>query len=330
MLWFAFKETDRSIPKADSGNHNCKKLMRGTFSKCFSFWNKCSRSVQVNEKCKDQLENSVVLPNKTRWNSTFDAVNFLLKNKENLDLLFQAAEVPKLKSCEKDFLEGYMKALEPIASALDYFQGENLHFGCVIPRFLKTQRQLEDVVKTGCPYSTFIAHALLSSLKTRFNHILEVNQQLARSEILATVLLPRFKLGWVSENKREAIKSMFLAESKFFQGFCAQNQETGTESNVCDDGLLEFEITNTHHKSTEEEVELECMKYLQDPDKNLESVKKYPTIQRMFEKYNVVLPSSAPAERLFSYGKLVLTPQRGRLSDDMFERCVFLKLNKLR
>lgn len=302
--------------------------MRSTFSKCFAFWSKCSRSVQVHEQCKDQLGNSVVLPNKTRWNSTFDAAKFLLQNKGNLDTVFQSADVTKLQNCEKEFLEGYMKAMEPVASTLDYFQGENLHFGCVIPRFLKTKNQLEDVVNSGCPYSAFIAKALLCCLKTRFSHILEIDQQLARSEILATILLPRFKLGWVPEDKREVIKGMFLIESSNFQVHTDLNQENVDKLNESDDGLGEFEISNTNSTCTREDTELECMKYLQDLDKSLASLKKYPTVKRMFEKYNVALPSSAPAERLFSYGKLVLTPQRGRLSDEMFERCVYLKLNK--
>lgn len=273
------------------------------------------------------FQNSVVLPNKTRWNSTFDAVKFLLKNKEKLDVGFPLAEVPKLQKCEKDFMEGYMKALEPIASTLDYFQGEKLHFGCVIPRFLKTKHQLDDVVKTGCPYSAFIAKALLSGLQTRFKHILDIDEELARSEILATVLLPRFKLGWVPEVKREVIKGIFLEESKLFRAHRAPNIEDGNPFIECDDGLEDFEITSSQEQSTDD-VELECLSYLQDLDKNLVSIKKYPVVLRMFEKYNAALPSSAPAERLFSYGKLVLTPQRGRLSDEMFERCVYLKLNK--
>ncbi|CAL8129006.1 unnamed protein product [Orchesella dallaii] len=51
-------------------------------------------------------------------------------------------------------------------------------------------------------------------------------------------------------------------------------------------------------------------------DTSIESLRKYPIIMSMSVKFNTALPSSAPAERLFSYGGMILRPQRARMSDE--------------
>ena len=55
---------------------------------------------------------------------------------------------------------------------------------------------------------------------------------------------------------------------------------------------------------------------------------KYPS-QKVFIRYNTILPSLAPAERFFfSPAGLVETPWRNRLNDSMFEKLLLLKINK--
>ena len=44
----------------------------------------------------------------------------------------------------------------------------------------------------------------------------------------------------------------------------------------------------------------------------------------MFLKYNTVLPSSSPVERVFSMANQILTTRRNRLSDQTFENLLFL------
>ena len=50
-------------------------------------------------------------------------------------------------------------------------------------------------------------------------------------------------------------------------------------------------------------------------------------LMKLFTKYNTPIPSSAAVERLFSIGKEILRARRCQLSDDMFERLMFMKSN---
>ena len=53
---------------------------------------------------------------------------------------------------------------------------------------------------------------------------------------------------------------------------------------------------------------------------------KYPNIKKLFMRYNTMLPSSAPVERLFSMAALVLTGKRANLSDTLLEHLILLRI----
>jgi len=68
--------------------------------------------------------------------------------------------------------------------------------------------------------------------------------------------------------------------------------------------------------------------FLNDKDKELSMLNRHVEIKQLFSRYNTALPSSAPAQRLFSAGALILTKKRSRLSDELFESLLLLKVNK--
>ena len=73
---------------------------------------------------------------------------------------------------------------------------------------------------------------------------------------------------------------------------------------------------------------MECLQYLEDKNSSLDSLHKFPTIKKMFMKYNSAIPSSALVERLFSYAGMVLTKKRGCMTDENFEQQLLLKANR--
>lgn len=68
--------------------------------------------------------------------------------------------------------------------------------------------------------------------------------------------------------------------------------------------------------------------YLDSVDSNLKILNCFPEIKKIFILYNVVLPSSASVERVFSIGGQILTQNRMRMGDELFEQLLFLRCNK--
>ena len=72
----------------------------------------------------------------------------------------------------------------------------------------------------------------------------------------------------------------------------------------------------------------EHLKFLNAKDRNLLMLNRHQTVKQLFLRYNTALSSSAPVERLFSSGSLILSKKRNRLSDKLFETLSMLKTNK--
>ena len=74
-------------------------------------------------------------------------------------------------------------------------------------------------------------------------------------------------------------------------------------------------------------VETEVMSYLKSAETGMEMLKQFPTIKEICLKQNAATPSSAPVERLFSLGSLVMSPKRNKLSDQRFEKLLLMRYN---
>ena len=60
-------------------NDTYKRLSRSSFAKCQGLWNKTGRSYVAAEFVQDQCQLQLIRPNQTRWNSTYMAIERLLR-----------------------------------------------------------------------------------------------------------------------------------------------------------------------------------------------------------------------------------------------------------
>jgi len=121
------------------------------------------------------------------------------------------------------------------------------------------------------------------------------------------------------------VKELLTAECRKIAPVAAAEGEASvptTSKSVVETDFFAFEPEQENSYSAEQEV----VDYLRS-GYEVETLKKFSNIKTIYLKYNTPTPSSAPVERLFSLGGLVLTPKRNSLSDKRFERLVLMRYN---
>lgn len=106
---------------------------------------------------------------------------------------------------EFTFLQSYVKVMKPVASAIDFLQGEKTCFlGHVIPTVTGIKKNLQslNVVAIMKP----LVAALLNGLTSRFADVLNDDQY-----HVATMLIPKFKLRYLPESEQHVKKAILVA-----------------------------------------------------------------------------------------------------------------------
>lgn len=321
-------------------NSAYKKLYRSTIAKCTALWNKASRSTNCADVVHEKLNTALIVPNDTRWNSHFRAIekikNILEKNSEDkIHDVFNALEVPLLLESEVDFVKEYCRVMQPLAFALDILQAENkCYIGFLLPTLASLEFKLS-ALKPSVKLTVPLIDAILEALKTRFAGYNE------RSElIIASMTLPQFKLRWLGEPKKADARSLLYQYATSIQVQQQQQQalqaialtssphpviENASDNVSQEDDFFCFTAQQAP-QNTDAETQVDM--FLTDTSTDIQSINRYPLIEMLFLKYNTALPSSAPVERLFSLGGQILTPRRNRLTPEHFERQLLLRANK--
>ena len=162
----------------------------------------------------------------------------------------------------------------------------------------------------------------------RFNDYFSFEYSI-NSAIIATIYNPKCKLNWLSNYVEE--KDMLLSIfKKYVNRHIPDNEVYITTPEQSETNSDEFYVIDDNGPSTSKStVEIEILNYINSKNTNLDMLNNYPIIKMLFIKYNSILPSSAPVERMFSISTNINKPKRNKLNDTTFELLVLLKANSL-
>ncbi|KAK0137463.1 putative AC9 transposase [Merluccius polli] len=303
-----------------------KAVYRSATTKCTGLWNKASRSTVAAETVHDVISKKLLVPCTTRWNSFYDALDRICGiPMVELNTISSKFGLTAITEREHQFIREYCTVMKPLTVALDILQGEDrCYHGTLLPT-LETLIFKTLQLKSGLHILIDLPEAIVTAIKTRFAEVLE-----SEDAVLAAVTLPKFKLRWLrTQDRKDKAKASLLAECRKIVLY--QDQQEGTSQptrHLSTDSAIEDEFFSFEDEDdTSAAAESQVGDYLKSGEQGIESLNRFPLIKNISLKHNAATPSSAPVERLFSLGKLVLTPQRNRLSDQKFEKLLVLRYN---
>lgn len=283
------------------------------------------------------------MPCDTRWNSLYDAAVKSCRSdiKPKLNPLIEQLKA-ELKSCSEmqlltnndwTVVEEYMKIFNPVAKSLDILQGErNTSRGHILPIITSMMHHIR-TFQTNSNIGRDFKETMLKVPEKRFNSYL-LFQESNRDLIVAAVSHPKYyKISFIENNVHADIAKRMLVEECKKQAVQDSAEQNNAEAESTDQLNSSFIITfaartDMRRSSLESEIEMEVTRFLLDPDKNLLMLKKYPTMDGVFRKFNTTLASSGAVERLFSQSTMVLVPRRNRISPEKFEQTLLMKYNR--
>ena len=310
---------------------NFKRILRSTFGKCQVVWNKQNQSNNVAKIIQDRCKMYFKTPCVTRWNSMFDSLErfqtLLEKSGDKFHALFDDLGLPYLTDDEIYFIKEYIALTRPIATALDYLQGEaNMYMGHLLPTLKILDKNLSRKEGTLRVCQT-LCKVIRSSITRRF-HDLDSNE----SVLLATILLPSRKdLRDFTVDQRAKTKELLEREVGLIMDEQRDTIVAPAASNNpnpwIEDDEYESYAPKKRPRSDQDPRKL-VDEYLNSDNYEISLIKAYPILETLFRKYNSAIPSSAPAERMFSHGGGIFTKNRQCLKDEQFEMALLLKTNK--
>lgn len=335
------------LREIQQNNSQLRFQFRKTMGKAQALWNAQGRSTQAADMIKTEIGRKLIVPNVTRWNSTYDSVNLLCelfddgkRQAVNKVMLNLKKPLEPFNTDDVTFLKEYAKVMAPIAKSLDKLQGEeDAYLGVLLPTIAITLRKLDDI-KEGLRFCGELVDAIQAAIKRRFDRMFnDIGCQ------LASAFHPMFRLTWLQKHDASRIPSVQREMEKQVESSLKQSTEptdnhSPPSNSAGDDCSEDFFRDLTHSKTqavpkTTSEIRAQSIvqEWLRggwNPAYGLteKAFLSEPSLMQMFCKYNTPVPSSAAVERLFSVGKDVLRAKRASMSDLTLSRLLFLRANR--
>ncbi len=314
-----------------------KKIYRSTFAKCLAMWNKQSRSTLSADDIEATLMKRLVIPNQTRWNSTYDAMErmyelFNEKGIATMNTLCDKLQVPNFSANEIQFVSEFVAVTKPLLQALNILQCELKAFmAYLLPTLVALKEKLQ-LLEAGASVTVRmckpLVRALLTGIEDRFG-----GSFMDKDLIAAAIVHPKFKTMWIKDAEQhrvglEHIKRLLEVQ---LHRMASQHTDASTAQDVHsqsfaddDDGFFTF------HQQQDINSNADAILANFMSSNSVNSVKElrlFPAIQKIFIELNTALPASAACERLFSTAGRVFRPSRCSMSDKHFEQQLLLRAN---
>jgi hypothetical protein len=211
------------------------------------------------------------------------------------------------------------QVMRPFANALDHLQAEKTaYMGVLLPTLHSLRRKLVELRSSDLQVCEPLVAALIDGLDNRFNE-----QWYRRDLVLAAVLHPAFQFAWIKDDGKEArAKEWLTSEYSMSRSDANATNIQETASSDEEESIFDFKRPSRSAPQTATEV----TRFLACPSDDLKSLSAFPTMKKLFIKFNTPIPSSAGVERIFSAGGLIFSEKRGKLTDRNFENCLLLKV----
>ncbi|KYM94126.1 hypothetical protein ALC62_15257 [Cyphomyrmex costatus] len=325
----------------DQSSENVKLMYNDIMQKCSTLW-KSARSPKKYEVIVETLKKALKRPVVTRWNSLFDCFKQLITLKKELLILFGKLDVSNLTTNDFMFIEEYVKCTEPIAEALDILQGEaDISYGYLLPTIISAKNKLKKITNDELLYCKDLIPILITSLEARFANLFNVIEE-GKQAVVAAATHPKFKLRWLRCLGETARSNAMIAIKNGITSCCTPSQNM-MEVDISNDGDgdgdgdgngFDFHGIGDSAMLLQNALEMnasevEFQGFWRDKRNDLSILHAYPIIKVAFIKFNTLIPSSAPVERMFSFATMYDIAKFNRLTDENFEKRVLCKANNI-
>ncbi|KAK9961953.1 hypothetical protein ABG768_007347 [Culter alburnus] len=292
-----------------------------TIAKTSRFTTLLHSSSQFKEKFEAMFDSNKTIPaaNTTRWNSTFK------QDYENV--MFSA--------CEWNQLKELSAVLAPFSEATDQTEGDkSVTISMVVPTALH-----QSLVKRFSGIFTKTNMAKESGGEEPFSH---------NVYFLATMLDPQFGLSWVDldvnngGNATSVKKLRDELKKTLTDTLISEVEKISSEGEATDSEAMNVDLPSDSPpvKFPRLLIETQISKYfdaIHDTDTDTDNAlsfwaknhDRYPQLHNLAMKVLSVPASSAPVERVFSRGGIIMRPHRARLGHKMLQSLIFLKCNQM-
>lgn len=326
----------KDLMRALKRNISDKQLLKRhteVMEKCNVLW-KAYNGPKSCEIFKNITGQNLKIPEDTRWNSLYDSLKQIIQLKPKLVEICKAFQIKNiLRKNDILYIEEHLKCTAPIAKAIDFLQEEkNNFYGALVPWLLNLRMQLRNLAEDEWKFCASVNTSLLENLQKRFEHIFAFRSKESKFAVIAALSNPTFKnrlFRFVNDARQNSLMNILKTavehEMKKDNLHIAPQVVPSTSSGEFFDFCESTETKESTDYSSK--AALEILQFIQDSETDLQVLKRYPYLDKIFRKYNTPVLYAATAERLFSYADMADSPKRSRNSANLFEKRVVLKGN---